>query len=71
MFWKKKKKQNKHPKEGEVVAVHMNIFDEEEVYPDCTVQVLRNSVTGETSIGWWCNGEPPTIISEVVDGSEE
>lgn len=30
-----------------------NIFDTEETYHGCTVQVLSNSVTGETSIGWW------------------
>ena len=31
----------------------INIFDREEVYTDCTVQILSNSVTGETSIAWW------------------
>ena len=32
-----------------------NIYDEEEVHENCTVQILRNSITGETSIGWWEN----------------
>lgn len=32
-----------------------NIFDEEEIYPNCTVQVWRNSKTGEVSVGWWPN----------------
>ena len=31
------------------------LFDREDVYPDCTVQVLTNTVTGETSVGWWVN----------------
>lgn len=31
------------------------IYDEEEIYENCTVQVWRNSVTGEESIGWWKN----------------
>lgn len=31
------------------------IFDEEEIHENCTVQVLRNSATGEVSIGWWPN----------------
>lgn len=31
------------------------LYDQEEIFPDCTVQVLRNSVTGETSVGWWEN----------------
>lgn len=68
MFWKKKKKDEKEPRnehqEGEIVSVHMNIFDEEEVYTNCTVQILRNSVTGETSIGWWPNSEPPAMMGE-------
>ena len=32
-----------------------NLYDEEEIHENCTVQILRNSVTGETSIGWWKN----------------
>lgn len=36
-------------------ALETNIFDEEEVYENCTVQILRNSVTGEESIGWYVN----------------
>ena len=35
--------------------VEMNVFDKEEIFENCTVQVLTNSVTGETSIGWWEN----------------
>lgn len=34
-----------------------NIFDVEEVHNNCTVQILRNSATGEESIGWWENGK--------------
>lgn len=30
-------------------------FDIEEIHPDCTVQVLRNSETGAISVGWWEN----------------
>ena len=30
-------------------------YDEEEIHPDCTVQVLRNSKTGKVSVGWWKN----------------
>ncbi|MCQ4770324.1 hypothetical protein NE579_07590 [Intestinimonas massiliensis] len=40
-----------------ITHVETNIFDIEEIYPNCTVQVLRNSVTGEVSVGWWKNGE--------------
>lgn len=40
-----------------ITHVATNIFDIEEIYPNCTVQVLGNSVTGEVSVGWWKNGE--------------
>ncbi len=32
-------------------------YDEEEIHPNCTVQIWRNSKTGEVSIGWWKKGE--------------
>lgn len=35
------------------IAVETNIYDQEEIHHGCTVQVLRNSVTGEVSVGWW------------------
>lgn len=31
------------------------IYDEEEIHENCTVQILKNSVTVEISIGWWEN----------------
>ena len=34
-----------------------NIYDVEEIHENCTVQILKNSVTGETSVGWWENGK--------------
>ena len=39
----------------DILSVETNIFDQEEIYPNCTVQVLTNTVTGEVSIGWWRN----------------
>ena len=39
------------------MEVETNIFDIEEIYPNCTVQILTNSITGEQSIGWWVNEE--------------
>lgn len=32
------------------------MFDHEEIYENCTVQILTNSVTGEVSVGWWHGG---------------
>lgn len=39
--------------------IEMNIFDERVIYTDCTVEILRNSVTGQESVGWWRNDNPP------------
>lgn len=36
----------------------VNIYDKEELHTDCTVQILRNSITGQWSFGWWPNKEP-------------
>ena len=41
--------------ENDILSLQTNIFDKEEIYPNCTVQVLTNTVTGEVSIGWWKN----------------
>lgn len=35
--------------------IECNFFDREEIHPDCTVQVLTNTVTGEVSVGWFEN----------------
>ena len=35
--------------------VEVNMYDVEEIYDNCTVQILRNSATGEKSVGWWRN----------------
>lgn len=35
--------------------IDMNLFDEEQTYTNCTVQVLHNSITDEYSVGWWDN----------------
>lgn len=44
-------------------TIETNIYDKEEIYPNCTVQVLTNTVTGEVSVGWWKNGgSEPTEI---------
>lgn len=38
-------------------TLETNIFDIEEIHSNCTVQILKNSVTGEISVGWWENEE--------------
>ena len=49
---------------GGRMTVESNLFDKEEIYPDCTVQVLTNTLTGETSVGWWPNDNPPRVASD-------
>lgn|GEM_PF-5807866 len=39
--------------ESDNKKVTINIYDQEEIHHNCTVQILSNSVTGEVSIGWW------------------
>ena len=33
--------------------VHVAIYDKEELFNNCVVQVLTNTVTGDVSVGWW------------------
>lgn len=42
----------------QIIAV--NVFDECEIHENCTVEIWKNSTTGEISIGWYENkeGEP-------------
>ena len=39
----------------ERIEDNIEYFDRSDIYPDCTVQVLTNTETGETSVGWWKN----------------
>lgn len=36
-------------------VVEMNLFDTSEVHHNCTVEIWKNSATGEVSIGWYKN----------------
>ena len=42
---------------GEILSVEPNIYDQEEIHENCTVQILKNSMTGACSVGWWENEE--------------
>ena len=37
-----------------------NVYDECEVHHNCTVEIWKNSKTGEVSIGWYENGDTET-----------
>lgn len=41
--------------DNRVKKLECRVFDIEEIHPNCTVQVLKNSVTNEVSVGWWEN----------------
>lgn len=49
-------------------AVEINLFDQEEIHTNCTVQIWRNSKTGEESVGWWDNDNPPKGWNDNADG---
>ena len=36
-------------------SVEVNLYEEVELHTNRTVQILRNVLTGELSIGWWEN----------------
>lgn len=36
--------------------IDIPIYDQEEIYYNCTVQVLYSSYTGDSSVGWWKEG---------------
>ena len=37
-----------------------NVYDEREIHENCTVEIWKNSTTGEISIGWYENGKTET-----------
>ena len=39
--------------EDDMMVESFGVYNEEEIHENCTVQVWRNTVTGETSVGWW------------------
>lgn len=48
---------------GDGAEIETNIFDIEEIHHDGNriIQVLRNSITGEVSVGWWPKGKFPEL----------
>ena len=37
----------------DILVEGVSVYDRREVHHHCTVEIWSNSVTGETSIGWW------------------
>ena len=42
----------------------LNVFDQREVHHNCTVEIWKNSVTGQVSIGWYPEGKFKDQIEE-------
>ena len=40
---------------GPITKIETCFYDKEEIFENCTVQVLTNTATGEVSVGWWKN----------------
>lgn len=47
--------EKKVPKLVKNVVTADNVYDECERHENCTVEIFRNSKTGEVSIGWYEN----------------
>jgi len=43
------------PEDWEFNIAETNIYDKRTVIESATVEILENTTTGETSIGWWKN----------------
>ena len=41
----------------EKVELLFDYYDKCETIENCTVQILTNTKTGETSVGWWRNDD--------------
>ena len=46
------------------MIVETNIFDVEETHYNCTVQVLKNTITGEKSVGWMERESGKLLVNE-------
>ena len=33
--------------------MELNLYDQCEIIEGCTVEILTNTLTGETPVGWW------------------
>lgn len=48
--------------EEETKVEKIGIYDIVVELPNCTVQLLKNSVTGEETWGWYNNDDPPVTV---------
>lgn len=43
--------------DGNVLGVDISLYDECERHEHCVVEIWKNSVTGDVSVGWWRESE--------------
>lgn len=39
--------------EDEIIINEMNLYDKVTRYSNCIIEILENTITGQTSIGWY------------------
>ena len=49
--------------------MELNMYDHCEIIEGCTVEILTNTATGETSAGWWRGGveDRPGMVEDKHD----
>jgi len=57
--------------EDDITDIHVALYDECEIHRDCTVEIWRNSVTGDSSIGWYPNDKYPGLLENDQDEEED
>ena len=64
-------KEDKNGERKDTEQIELNLFDQEEIIYPATVQILRNSITGDESVGWW-QGSPEDmgVDAETTDETE-
>ena len=51
------------PEEEKITNIETNMYDKSTIYTNCNVEVWENSITGETSVGWY-KTENTEVIEE-------
>ena len=51
----------------QITDIKTNIFNKSTIYTNCTVEVWENTVTGETSIGWYRTPDTVEIPSDELE----
>ena len=52
--------------------MELNMYDHCEIIEGCTVEILTNTLTGETYVGWWRGGveDRPGVEGEALGNAK-